>query len=133
VTSRSLIGVVAALAAAAALAAGAPLAAQKSAERGVTVAVTPKNVGSDAREWEFAVALDTHTQELSDDFAKSAVLIDAKGERHAPVAWKGAPPGGHHRAGTLSFAPISPVPQSIELRIQRPGEPAPRSFRWELR
>lgn len=131
--SRSVVGLIAALSAAAALAAEAPLATQKSSERGVTVAVTPKNVASDAKEWEFGVVLDTHTQDLSDDLAKSAALIDAKGGRHAPLAWKGAPPGGHHRAGTLSFAPLSPAPQSIELGIQRPGEPAPRSFRWTLR
>ncbi len=129
---RTLVGMLAAFAAAVALAAGPGLATQKSTERGVTVAVTPKNVASDAKEWEFAVVLDTHSGDLSDDLAKSAVLLDAAGERHRALAWKGAPPGGHHRAGTLTFEPVSPRPQSIELRIQRPGEAAPRTFRWSL-
>jgi hypothetical protein len=110
----------------------AELSAQKSAQRGVTVAITPQNIGPNAPAWEFKVVLDTHSQDLSDDMMKSAVLLDPTGRQHAPVAWKGAPPGGHHREGVLSFAPIKPAPASVELRIQRPGEAQPRSFRWEL-
>ena len=33
----------------------------------------------------------------------------------------------------LQFKPLSPLPEVIELRITRPGEPAPRSFRWKLK
>ncbi len=58
-------------------------------------------------------------------------MIDG-GKRHAPVAWDGAGPGGHHREGVLRFKPASPRPQAVELRITRPGESAPRSFRWVL-
>ena len=45
----------------------------------------------------------------------------------------GDPPGGHHRKGVLRFAPIAPVPDAVELRLQRPGESAPRSFTWTLK
>jgi len=109
------------------------LAARTSSARGVTVKVTPKKVASDPRTWDFAVVLDTHSSDLSDDLVKSSVLLDGAGGRHAPVAWEGALPGGHHREGVLRFKPVSPQPQSIELQITRTGEDAPRSFRWELR
>ena len=103
---------------------------QKSAANGVTVTVTP-NLRA-ARAWEFKVVLDTHTQDLSDDLTKTAVLIDAAGNRQAPTAWDGAAPGGHHREGVLRFSVVAPLPAFIELQIARFGEPAPRSFRWQL-
>jgi hypothetical protein len=111
----------------------AELAAQRSSAAGVTVAVTPQNLTSGAKSWDFKIALDTHSQDLSDDLVKSAVLLDDKGGRHAPIKWEGAGPGGHHRSGTLKFNAISSQPAAIELQIQRPGEAKPRSFRWRLR
>jgi len=114
-------------------AAAAELGAQKSSASGVTIAVTPQNVSGDVRTWNFKVVLDTHSGELNDDLVKSATLFDDKGGRHVPLKWDGAGPGSHHREGVLRFNPISPQPQSIELRIQRPGESAPRSFRWQLK
>ena len=116
-------------------AAGAPaaeLAAQRSSAGGVTVTVTPQNLVASAKSWDFKMVLDTHSQDLSDDLTKSAVLLDGTGAQHAPVGWDGAAPGGHHRAGMLRFKPVSPRPQAIELLITRPGEPGPRSFRWQL-
>lgn len=122
------------LAAAIALpAAAAELTTQKNVGGGVTVAVTPQNVSGDIKTWTFKVVLDTHSQDLSDDLVKSSRLLDGTGGRYAPVAWNGAEPGGHHREGTLRFNAISPRPASVELQIQRPGEPKPRSFRWQLR
>lgn len=135
VDKRAFLAAVTALAiaaAAGAAAAASHLGVKKSSERGVAVAVTPKNVASDAKVWEFRVVLDTHSQDLSDDLARSAALVDAAGRRQAAVAWEGAPPGGHHREGVLKFNPLSPPPQAIELRIQRTGEAAPRVFRWPL-
>ena len=114
-------------------AAAAELGAQKSSAGGVTVAVTPQNLAASAKSWDFKVVLDTHSGELNDDLVKSATLFDDKGGRHVPLKWDGAGPGSHHREGVLRFNPISPQPQSIELRIQRPGESAPRSFRWQLK
>lgn len=115
-----------------ALTAAAQLATRKDGANGVTVAVTPRNVAADAKVWEFSVVLDTHSQELSDDLAKNAVLLDAKGGKAGALGWEGAGPGGHHRAGVLKFRPLSPRPAALELRLQRPGEKAPRVFRWDL-
>lgn len=110
----------------------AELDAQKSTDRGVTVAVTPRIPADSAGSWDFKIVLDTHSADLSDDLTKSATLIDGDGRRYTPVAWDGAGPGGHHREGVLRFKPISPRPQSLELHIARNGEAAPRAFRWQL-
>lgn len=104
-----------------------------SSAAGVTVKVTPRSVAPGAASWEFGVVLDTHSQALDDDLAKSAVLVDSRGVRHAPFAWEGAPPGGHHREGVLRFKGLTALPDAIELQITRPGEPAPRAFRWTLK
>lgn len=120
----------------AALAAGAPaaeLATQKNSAGGVTVAVTPQNLAASAKSWDFKVVFDTHSVDLKDDVAKSAVLVVEGGASYPPTAWQGDPPGGHHREGTLKFNAISPQPKAIELQIQRPGESKPRSFRWQLK
>lgn len=111
----------------------AELRAQRSSAGGVTVEVTPQNLAASARSWDFKVVLNTHSVELNDDLVKAATLLDDKGGRHSPVGWEGAGPGGHHRQGTIKFNAISPQPGAIELQIRRPGEPKPRSFRWQLR
>jgi hypothetical protein len=111
----------------------AELADQRSSAAGVTVVVTPHNLAASAKSWDFKVVLDTHSGDLNDDLVKTATLLDDKGGRHVPVKWEGAGPGGHHREGTLTFKAISPLPAAIELQIQRPGEPKPRSFRWQLK
>lgn len=110
----------------------AQLAPQESARNGVNLAVTPIELGSAARTWSFRVVLDTHSQDLSDDLTAAAVLGDGKGREARPYAWEGAAPGGHHREGVLKFAPFDPVPDSVELRILRSGESAPRTFRWPI-
>lgn len=118
------------------LAAGAfaaELAVQRSSASGVIVAVTPQSLAAGAKSWDFKVVLDTHSAELKDDLAKSAVLVVDGGGSYTPTAWQGDPPGGHHREGTLKFNAISPQPKAIELQIQRPGEPKPRLFRWQLK
>lgn len=129
--------------AAALILAGAPLAAlaqatsgapatQSSVDRGVTVKVTPKTVGASNSRWEFSVVLDTHSADLSDDLVQSASLATDDGRTLKPSDWTGAAPGGHHREGVLAFDVPAPRPTSIELRIVRPGESGPRTFRWQL-
>ena len=101
----------------------------KSAANGVTMVVAPQikpGAGVD-----FTIVVDTHSQDLSDDFLKSAVLIDSAGNRYAPIAWDGAGPGGHHREGVLRFAPL-PATSSLELQVTRAKEESPRTFRWQL-
>lgn len=100
---------------------------------GVTVRVKPVDISANAKSWTFEIVLDTHSQELTDDLTRTAVLIDASGKAHAPLGWDGAAPGGHHRTGVLRFEAISPLPAVLELRLQRPGEPAARAFHWALK
>lgn len=107
-------------------------AAQSSSARGVTVKVSAKLIGMPDSPWEFAVVLDTHSADLSDDLTQSAVLTTDDGRTFKPTAWTGAPPGGHHREGVLVFDVPAPRPGAIELRIDRPGESASRVFRWQL-
>ena len=47
--------------------------------------------------------------------------------------WEGAPPGGHHRKGSLRFKALTPQPTSVELQIHLTGEDVPRSFLWNLK
>jgi len=112
--------------------AAAELDARWSSAAGVTVKVTPKDVSPQAAVWTFAVVLETHSQDLRDDLAKTAALVDARGGRHAPLAWEGAPPGGHHRAGVLRFKGLGVQAGALELQLQRPGEQGPRVFRWRI-
>ncbi|MBX3646865.1 MAG: hypothetical protein KF766_04250 [Rhodocyclaceae bacterium] len=109
------------------------LPAQKSAVGGVTIKIKPLDLSSEAKEWVFEVVLETHTQDLGDDLAKTAALIDSAGRQAAPTKWQGDGPGGHHRKGQLHFAPLSPQPASVELHIRRTGEAAPRTFAWKLK
>ncbi|HJS36601.1 MAG TPA: hypothetical protein VJ789_00560 [Burkholderiales bacterium] len=114
-------------------ASAAELGARSSSAAGVTVKVTPKDVSPQAAVWTFAVVLDTHSQDLRDDLATSTALVDARGGRHAPLAWEGAAPGGHHRAGVLRFKGLGVQADAIELQIHRAGEQAPRVYRWKLK
>ncbi len=100
---------------------------------GVTVRAKPAALAGDAKAWTFEIRLDTHSQDLSDDLVRASVLVDEAGKQYAALGWDGMPPGGHHRKGVLSFAPIKPPPVAIELQIQRAGEAAPRRFRWPLK
>ena len=113
--------------------AAAQLTPQKSSQGGVTVAVTPAELDARAKVWAFRVVLDTHSQELSDDLVKTSVLVDGQGREGKPLAWEGAAPGGHHREGVLKFGAFDPFPESVELRIARPGEARARTFRWRLK
>jgi hypothetical protein len=105
---------------------------QTTVAKGVTVKVTGLDLAEGGAAWRFAVVLDTHSQDLSDDLARTVVLVTDDGRQIAPTAWKGPGPGGHHREGTLEFATPQPRPRSIEMRMQRPGEAEPRIFRWTL-
>lgn len=100
---------------------------------GVTVRAKPAAVAGDAKNWTFEIRMDTHSQDLADDLVRTSVLVDDAGKQYGALAWDGMPPGGHHRKGVLSFAPIKPQPAAIELQIQRAGEATPRRFRWPLK
>ena len=129
--STWLLSIVVTVFAASGGAAAPPLSTQTSSQSGVTVKVTPRPLA--AGTWEFEVVFDTHSQELTDDLEKTAVLVSDARASHTPLKWQGDPPGGHHRKGVVQFKPVSPMPAAIELQIKRNGEPAPRSFRWQLK
>ena len=114
------------------LAATPGLTAQISREGGVNVTVTPRNLAPNATSWDFEVVLETHTQPLDQDLTKVAVLVDAQGKAHAPLGWKGDPPGSHHRRGVLQFRPLAGNPAMVELRLHGIGG-VDRTFRWQIR
>lgn len=111
--------------------AAAPLATQSSTVSGVTIKATPTAVTGER--WSFEIDLETHSGDLSDDLVKSASLVADDGVASSPLDWRGDPPGGHHRKGTLEFRAVEPPPARIELKILRDGEPVPRVFSWQLR
>ncbi len=104
----------------------------KADEQGqVTVKVTPQILNGD--QWKFDVVLDTHSVDLSYDMVQIAELINGQGNTYKPIAWEGAPPGGHHREGVLVFQSVSPTSASIELKIKDVGGVPERSFKWNLK
>lgn len=115
---------------AAALAA-AELAPQTRSDGGVKVTVAPRSISPAADPWEFEVTLETHSVTLDQDLTRASVLVDAQGNRHAPIGWEGDPPGGHHRKGVLRFKALPELPPAIELRIGGVGS-VDRVFRWQL-
>ena len=114
------------------IAAAADLPEQSNQANGVTVSVKPVDLTAAAKAWTFSVTLNTHTGDLSDDLTRTATLVDASGKPQRPTGWQGSAAGGHHRSGMLRFKPLSPRPDALELRMARPGETAPRTFRWKL-
>jgi hypothetical protein len=90
-------------------------------------------VASGERVWQFRVALNTHSRDLSEDLMQVAVLADGQGGQSRALSWDGDKPGGHHRSGILKFRAPSPMPDAVEVRIARPGEVAPRVFSWRLK
>ena len=131
ILAATLVGVAAPLAALAQTSADAT-ATRSSSDQGVTVKVTPKLIGSTDKRWEFAIVLDSHSAELSDDLTQIASLTTNDGRTLKPMSWTGAAAGGHHREGVLAFEVPAPRPGTVELRIARTGESAPRIFRWQL-
>lgn len=105
---------------------------QTNDERGIKVTVTRQASANDAKTLNFEVTLETHAHDLNDDLTKSSMLI-TDGKAYLPLAWKGSPPGGHHRKGVLSFDAISPKPEAMELQIRLSGDASPRSFRWQAK
>ncbi|MFA6270426.1 MAG: hypothetical protein WC657_04435 [Candidatus Paceibacterota bacterium] len=97
----------------------------------VTVTITPSDISIDSKEWKFDVVMNTHSVELDQDMVKATILIDNPGEEYKPLRWEGAGPGGHHREGTLVFAPIKPYPQHLSLIIKGIGD-KDKAFAWIL-
>ncbi|HEY4477615.1 MAG TPA: hypothetical protein VJB56_03205 [Candidatus Paceibacterota bacterium] len=99
----------------------------------VTIAVTPIELGKDAKTWKFDVAFTTHSGSLDDDPVKIASLIDNKGNTYQPKMWEGPGPGGHHREGVLIFDAMNPTPEYITLKIKNVGGITERLFKWDIK
>jgi hypothetical protein len=105
-----------------------PTVTQTSEVHGVTVAVTPGNLGPDSGIWDFAIAFEAGGKRLEDHVLDDVVLV-GDGVRIKPLAWEGEPTGVvGHRAGVLKFVAIHPRPKELHLEMTRPGETAPRVF-----
>jgi len=102
------------------------LAPQTNDEGDVIVTVTP----TDRLNWSFEISLDTHLTDIDEDLTKVAVFIDEGGNEHKPIEWRGDPPGGHHRSGTLYFGEITPPAGSVILVIRQVGGINERIFKW---
>lgn len=98
----------------------------------VGITVTPLELSATASEWKFNVVLDTHSGSLDQDMLASAVLVDDSGKVYRPTNWDGAPPGGHHREGVLSFMPAASAPKQVQLKILNIEVPE-RNFTWDLK
>lgn len=103
---------------------------QTNSEGAVEIEVTPTNVTKGSSQWRFDIVLNTHSIELDQDMTKVALLEDDQGNVYLPTAWEGAPPGGHHREGTLIFAPIKPKPKTITLVLKDIGGVSERILSW---
>ncbi len=94
---------------------------------GVTVEASPLRVNP--RGASIAIVLDTHEGELDARLGQQSTLtID--GTAWPVVAYKGDPPGGHHREGTLRFRSAGPVAGSMRLVITGLGGPV--KFAWRV-
>jgi hypothetical protein len=107
-----------------------PSVTQKSVAQGVTVAVTPGNLGEDSSIWDFAVAFDAQGRKRLDDEVMENIVLVGGGHRIKPLAWEGEKAGGTHRAGVLKFIAMKPRPKELQMELTRPGEAKPRVFRF---
>ncbi len=105
---------------------------QISSEGPVTVAVTPRQLAVGATNWEFEIALNTHSVDLDYNLAQVATLTDSDGQDYGPGVWHGDGPSGHHRSGVLRFeAPATP-PEAVDLVVRGVGGVAERRFHWSV-
>ena len=102
----------------------------------VTVTVTPSNLESTGKTFDFDVSLQTHSVDLSMDLGALSTLEVDTGVQVSASAWNG-PKGGHHVKGTLSFPasqdgqPILTGAKTLTLIIQK-VDAEKRSFTWEV-
>lgn len=102
---------------------------QEKAMGNVTVTISPVTMlaGEAAS---FDVALDTHSVELSYDFATIASLTDDAGNSYAVSEWTGNS-GGHHVSGQLLFPAISSEATELTLMLKE-VDTVTEEFVWKL-
>ncbi len=107
------------------------LPAQENHQNYVDVEVKPQEV-SFAEPLKFDIAFNTHQVSLNFDVAKISSLKDDKGTVYKPLRWEGAPPGGHHRSGTLIFPKLAEGTKAITLTLKNIAKVPERKFTWKL-
>jgi hypothetical protein len=80
----------------------------------------------------FEVRLNTHSVDLGYELAEVSILQDDSGKTYRAASWKGSPPGGHHRTGTLEFPKLEGTPQTVTLIIKGIAGVSERLFEWKL-
>lgn len=99
---------------------------------GVSVAVKPTALALD-KAVKFDVRLNTHSVALDQDLIAVSELRDDQGRSYRPDQWKGSPPGGHHRKGTLIFPALKGPVKSVSLIIRDVADVPERVFTWNVK
>ena len=102
-----------------------------SRENAVTVDVRPVQLAN-GEPVKFMVRMNTHSVNLAEDMLAVSELRDDKGKTYQPVNWKGSPPGGHHRRGTLEFPKLEGSPKTVTLVIRNVSDVPERTFQWDI-
>ncbi len=103
---------------------------------GGKVTIDVEWLGVRGDELTFSVSMNTHSVDLdSYDLGELAMLRDDQGHEYHAVSWESAA-GGHHRRGTLTFAPPDSLQsgeaKSLELVIRDVAEIHERVMTWHL-
>ena len=104
---------------------------KEQADDDVTVTVTPQELAT-GKPAIFQIAFDTHSVNLDFDIVTAVEFRDEQGNTYGPPTWKGDPPGGHHREGTLSFPIALEQGTSVSLTLKNIADVKERSFLWKL-
>lgn len=104
-----------------------PLAAKTVKTGEITVVLEPQRL--DASGAEFAITLDTHSEELDMDLVAGAALV-VNGAKWPAAAWDGDGPSGHHREGRLVFDAAGSATGPVEITLD--GFPEPVTAQWTL-
>lgn len=100
-------------------------------ENAVTVDVQPEQLAK-GQPVNFAVSMNTHSVPLAENMVAISELKDDTGKTYQPVNWKGFPPGGHHRRGTLEFPKLEGNPKKVILIIRNVSNIPERIFQWDI-
>ncbi len=79
---------------------------QSDSQGAVVVEIRPRNLNNPGNFLEFAVAMNTHSVDLSMNLAQLATLRTDTGAEVQALAWDG-PSGGHHVRGILRFPAVA--------------------------
>ncbi len=105
---------------------------QERSEANVTISVTPTKLAPNLPA-QFNIDFNTHSVDLSFDPVKITFLSDEGGKDYGAPVWEGAPAGGHHRSGILTFAqPLDAQVKSVTLTFTDIAGVPKRTFNWKV-